>query len=73
MKISKGLLAIIVVAVIIIGWAASSYNSLVSEQEKATTAVANLQSAYQRRADSFPTWLRLSRGMLPTKNRRWKM
>ena len=62
MKISKGLLAIIVVAVIIIGWAASSYNSLVSEQEKATTAVANLQSAYQRRADLIPNLVETVKG-----------
>ncbi len=62
MKISKGLLAIIVVAVIIIGWAASSYNSLVSEQEKATTAVANLQSAYQRRVDLIPNLVETVKG-----------
>ena len=54
MKLNKTLIAVIAVIVIICMWAASAYNSMVSEQEKATTALANVQSAYQRRADLIP-------------------
>ena len=54
MKLSKSTIGIIVAVVIICIWTASAYNSMVSEQEKATTALANVQSAYQRRADLIP-------------------
>ena len=54
MKISKGLIAIIAVVVILGAWAASAYNSMVQVQETATTALSNVQSAYQRRADLIP-------------------
>ena len=51
MKLSKGLIGIIAAIVIIGVWAASAYNSMVSVQETTTTALANVQSTYQRRAD----------------------
>ena len=50
----KGLILLIVAAIVIGGWAASAYNSMVGVQEKATTELANVQSAYQRRADLIP-------------------
>lgn len=62
MKISKGLIAVIVAVVIIGGWAASAYNSMVGEQEKVTTALANVQSAYQRRADLIPNLVETVKG-----------
>lgn len=62
MKISKSLIAIIAAVVLIGGWAASSYNSMVGEQEKATTALANVQSAYQRRADLIPNLVETVKG-----------
>ena len=62
MKISKGLIAIIAAVVIIGGWAASAYNAMVGEQEKATTALANVQSAYQRRADLIPNLVETVKG-----------
>ena len=51
MKLSKGTIGIIAAIVIICAWAASAYNGMVGVQESATTAMANVQSAYQRRAD----------------------
>ena len=48
--------------VVIAMWAASAYNSMVSEQEKATTALANVQSAYQRRADLIPNLVETVKG-----------
>ena len=62
MKIGKSTIAIIAAVVIIGGWAASAYNSMVGEQEKATTALANVQSAYQRRADLIPNLVETVKG-----------
>ena len=59
----KGLIIGIIAVIVIIGaWAASAYNSMVSEQEKATTALANVQSAYQRRADLIPNLVNTVKG-----------
>ena len=62
MKLSKGTIGIIAAVVVIAMWAASGYNSMVSEQEKATTALANVQSAYQRRADLIPNLVEVVKG-----------
>lgn len=62
MKISKTLIGIIVAVVVIGAWAASGYNSMVGEQEKATTALANVQSTYQRRADLIPNLVETVKG-----------
>lgn len=62
MKINKTLIGIIVAVVIIGGWAASAYNSMVSVQETATTALANVQSTYQRRADLIPNLVETVKG-----------
>jgi len=62
MKISKSLIAIIAAVVIIGAWAASAYNSMVQVQEKATTSLANVQSAYQRRADLIPNLVETVKG-----------
>ena len=62
MKLSKSTIGIIAAVVIICMWAASAYNSMVSEQEKATTAFANVQSAYQRRADLIPNLVEVVKG-----------
>lgn len=56
------ILAIIAAVVIIGGWAASAYNSMVGVQEEATTALANVQSAYQRRADLIPNLVEVVKG-----------
>ena len=59
----KGLIIGIIAAIIIIGaWAASAYNSMVDVQEKATTELANVQSAYQRRADLIPNLVETVKG-----------
>ena len=62
MKLNKTLIGIIAAVVLIGGWAASAYNSMVSEQEKATTALANVQSTYQRRADLIPSRVEVVKG-----------
>ena len=62
MKMSKSLIGIIVAVVIIGGWAVSAYNGMVGVQEEATTALANVQSAYQRRADLIPNLVETVKG-----------
>ena len=66
MKTNKTLIGVIVaVGVTVIGivaWASSGYNSMVSEQEQATTALANVQSTYQRRADLIPNLVETVKG-----------
>ena len=62
MKSNKTLIAIIAAVVIIGGWAASAYNSMVKVQEKATTSWSNVQSTYQRRADLIPNLVEVVKG-----------
>lgn len=62
MKLSKSLIAIIAVVVVLGAWAASAYNSMVGVQETATTALSNVQSAYQRRADLIPNLVETVKG-----------
>ena len=62
MKMSKSLIGIIAAVVIIGGWAVSAYNGMVGVQEEATTALANVQSAYQRRADIIPNLVETVKG-----------
>ena len=62
MKINKTLIGIIAAVVIIGGYAMSAYNGMVNEQEKASTALANVQSSYQRRADLIPNLVETVKG-----------
>lgn len=73
MKISKSLIAIIAVVVIIGAWAASAYNSMVGVQEQATTALANVQSTYQRRADLIPNLVETVKGYAAHEKQTWRM
>lgn len=42
------------VVVLLIIWCVGAYNGMVSKQENATTALSNVEAAYQRRADMMP-------------------
>ncbi len=54
---------IFIAALVIIGlWAISAYNGMVGIQEEATNAAANVQSAYQRRADLIPNLVETVKG-----------
>lgn len=46
--------AIVLVILIAVAWVAGSYNGLVSSDENVNKAWANVQAAYQRRADLVP-------------------
>ena len=57
----KSTIIIAVLAIIAI-WAVSAYNGMVGIQEEATNAAANVQSAYQRRADLIPNLVETVKG-----------
>jgi LemA protein len=46
--------AVVLFALLIIGWFVGAYNGLVSSDENVNAKWANVQSAYQRRADLIP-------------------
>lgn len=50
----KSTLIIIGVVAVALLWAFSAYNGMVKKQEGATTALADVQATYQRRADLLP-------------------
>ena len=50
----KGLIVILAVVALFVIWGVGIYNSLVSKQETVETAVGNVQTAYQKRADLIP-------------------
>ena len=58
----KGTIGIIAVVAIVVMYAISAYNGMVNDQESATTALANVQSAYQRRADLIPNLVEVVKG-----------
>ena len=59
---NKTLIGVIAAVVVIALWASSAYNGMVKEQEKATTALANVQSTYQRRVDLIPNLVETVKG-----------
>ena len=56
------LIVVAVIAIALFGWVKSTYNGMVSVEEEATTAFANVQSAYQRRADLIPNLVQTVKG-----------
>lgn len=65
MKLSKGLIVIIVVVVLIfIGylWGKSAYNGMVDKEESVKSQWAQVQNAYKRRADLIPNLVSTVKG-----------
>lgn len=60
--LSKNTMIIGAVVAVLVLWAISAYNGMVGEEEKATTAWAGVQSAYQRRADLIPNLVNVVKG-----------
>ena len=56
------LIGVAVAAIVIFLWVKGTYNGMVTEEETATTALANVQSAYQRRADLIPNLVEVVKG-----------
>lgn len=54
--------AVVLFVIIVVGWVVGIYNGMVTAQETATTKWANVQSAYQRRADLVPNLVEVVKG-----------
>ena len=57
-----GIVAVVLVLVLVVGGAASSYNGLVSKREKVDNAEAQIQNYLQRRADLIPNLVNTVKG-----------
>lgn len=53
-KSNKTLWIVLGIIVVLVVWLWSGYNGMVNKQEVATTALADVQATYQRRADLIP-------------------
>ena len=65
MKLSKALIALIVVGLLVLsiaGWMAGSYNDMVTRRNRVDNATAQLDSAYQRRFDLVPNLVESVKG-----------
>lgn len=62
MKISKTLIAIILVVIVLVAWMAGSYNGMVSKEEAVSTAWSNVETQYQRRSDLIPNLVNTVKG-----------
>ena len=58
----KSTLGIIAVVAIVVIWAISGYNSLVTLDEKVSTSWSNVETQYQRRADLIPNLVSTVKG-----------
>lgn len=58
----KGLWIILGIVAVVVIWAVSGYNSLVSNEENVGKAWANVESAYQRRSDLIPNLVNTVKG-----------
>ena len=61
-KLSGTTIALLVVAVIALLFGVSKYNGFVSSEEGVNKAWADVQSAYQRRADLIPNLVSVVKG-----------
>lgn len=62
MNFSKSTIIILAIVAIILVWGVTSYNGLVSQDEKVNTEWANVQTQYQRRADLIPNLVNTVKG-----------
>lgn len=58
----KGTLALIAIVAIVVIWAISGYNSLVTLDENVSNAWSNVETQYQRRADLIPNLVSTVKG-----------
>lgn len=59
---NKTLWIVLGVVAVVVVWAVSSYNGLVTKQEKVSEAWANVETVYQRRADLIPNLVATVKG-----------
>ncbi|HNW75961.1 MAG TPA: LemA family protein [Bacteroidales bacterium] len=66
MKISKGWITVIIVALVVIilfSWGKGTYNKLVSNEETVSQQWANVENVYQRRSDLIPNLVNTVKGV----------
>ncbi len=59
---NKTLWIVLGIIVVVIGWVAISYNGIITKEESTDKAWANVESAYQRRADLIPNLVNTVKG-----------
>ena len=62
MKKSKSVLILGLVVLLVVLWGVKAYNNMVSQEEGVSTAWANVESQYQRRADLIPNLVNTVKG-----------
>lgn len=65
MKLSKGVITLLVIAGVVLVtflWVKNSYNKMVSQEEQVTTAWSQVENVYQRRADLIPNLVSTVKG-----------
>ncbi|MCR5139319.1 MAG: LemA family protein [Bacteroidaceae bacterium] len=62
MKKSRSALILILVVALVALWGVKAYNNMVSQEEGVSTAWANVESQYQRRADLIPNLVNTVKG-----------
>lgn len=68
----KGIWIVVAIVVIVGVWAFNAYNGMVNKQETATTALANVQATYQRRADLLPNLTKVVKAYAKHENATFK-
>lgn len=62
MKKSKSVLILVIIVALFALWGVKIYNNMVSQEEGVSTAWANVESQYQRRADLIPNLVNTVKG-----------
>ena len=58
----KSSLILVVIVLLVVLWGVKAYNNMVSQEEGVSTAWANVESQYQRRADLIPNLVNTVKG-----------
>lgn len=71
-NMKKSIIIILAVVAILVIWAVSVYNGLVTMDENVTGQWANVETQYQRRADLIPNLVNTVKGYATHEKRLWK-